>query len=262
MADKKFDLGDYVEVKDRIKVFYELFGQGRLVTANYELTREPDDKPKVIVTAYAYRTTDDPHPGVGTSWMYLPGKTSYTLGSEIENVETSAWGRAIGALGILIDKSIASANEIADKKVEAPQVRVAEPHANEPILEGPFTATGKIVVRKSGVSDGFLRQGPDGAFFIVAFSTVEDKTIPQVRVSGALAADVYDAADAKLDGLVCTLSGDLYRVPWSKDGKAMPAYQRLELRRIVTAGWTLPVPEAPSIPLFPEDEAQLDALLP
>jgi len=35
----RFDRGDYVEVKDRIAKFYELFGQGRLVTGEVRLVR-------------------------------------------------------------------------------------------------------------------------------------------------------------------------------------------------------------------------------
>src|SRR5262245_10982025 len=102
-------LADYVEVKDRIALFYQQHPDGRLVTAEVRFPEPMDDMPRVAVKALAYRTADDPHPGVGWSWMVLPGMTPYTKGSELENTETSAWGRAIGALGIGIDKSIASA---------------------------------------------------------------------------------------------------------------------------------------------------------
>ena len=98
MPDKKeFALGDYIEVKDRIARFYELFAGGRLVTTEVRATSEPDGKPRVWVQAAAYRTADDPHPGIGWSWLELPGATPYTRGSELENAETSAWGRAIGS---------------------------------------------------------------------------------------------------------------------------------------------------------------------
>ena len=113
MADKfnaKDALADYVTVPERIKLFYELFGQGRLVTGEVRVSTEPDGKPRVMVQGLAYRTPDDPLPGVGWSWMELPGTTSFTRGSELENTETSAWGRAIGAVGIGIAKSIASAS--------------------------------------------------------------------------------------------------------------------------------------------------------
>jgi hypothetical protein len=120
VSGRGFDLGDYVEVKDRIKLFYELYGNGRLMTTDVRLTNEPDGVPRVLVEAKAYRSPDDEHPAVGWSWMELPGKTTYTKGSEIENTETSAWGRAIAALGILVDRSIASQQEVSNKSGEEP----------------------------------------------------------------------------------------------------------------------------------------------
>jgi len=264
MADKKFDLGDYVEVKDRIRVFYESYGQGRLVTSGYELTREPDDKPKVIVTALAYRSPDDPHPGVGTSWMYLPGKTSYTAGSEIENVETSAWGRAIGSLGILIDRSIATSNEIDAKAGEpgpaAPDPVRAITRSDEPELIGPWSGSGAIRINKTGTADGFLRQSPDGAVLIVAFTTTEERKVAQVVFRGTLATDVLDAAGSELKGLICTVEGEMYRVPYYVgEPKVRREYDRLEVERITTSAWSLPIPMEPdSVAMF--DESEIDAL--
>jgi hypothetical protein len=60
MPDKKFELGDYVEVKDRIKLFYELYAQGRLVTSKVKVLTAPDGSQRVMVTAKAYRNPDDP----------------------------------------------------------------------------------------------------------------------------------------------------------------------------------------------------------
>ena len=90
-------LGGYVEVKDRIRLFYEKYPEGRLVTADVRWPAPDDDMPRVAVKAYAYRDPADVHPSVGWSWMVLPGSSSFTKGSELENTETSAWGRAIGS---------------------------------------------------------------------------------------------------------------------------------------------------------------------
>ena len=130
MSEKKgIDLGDYVEVKDRIRLFYELFGGGRLVTDEVTILTDPAGKQRVMIKALAYRTVDDPHPGVGHSWMEIPGRTPYTNGSEIENAETSAWGRAIGSLGILIAGSIATVGEIESKGGTVPPRAAATPPA-------------------------------------------------------------------------------------------------------------------------------------
>ncbi len=248
-------LADYVTVPQRIAQFYELFGTGRLVTGEVRVEMGPDGKPRVIVQGLAYRTPEDPLPGVGWSWMELPGTTAFTRGSELENTETSAWGRAIAALGILVDRSVASANEVRAKSGEdgpgKPDPVRAAIRADEPELIGPWSGTGAIGVTKK-VADGLLRQSPEGGLVIVTFTTTDEERIPQAIFRGALAADVIDAAGSMLNGLVGTLEGDLYSVPYFVGQEKIPRpFRRLEVKRIVTAGWTLPLEEAPTVPLFP-----------
>lgn len=103
-------LRDYIQVNERIMKFYETYENGSLQS---ELVRM-DDK-LVIVKAWAYRTPDDPRPGVGYSSMEIPGSTSFTKGSELENTETSAWGRALAALGFEVKRGIASKEEVQNK---------------------------------------------------------------------------------------------------------------------------------------------------
>ena len=71
---------------------------------------------RVTVKAYAYRTPEDARPGIGHSSLEIPGRTPYTKGSEIENCETSAWGRAIAALGFEVKRGISSAEEVRNKQ--------------------------------------------------------------------------------------------------------------------------------------------------
>lgn len=124
--------GKYTEVKNRIQLFYAAYPTGALVTESVTYPDMGDGVPRVQVQAAAFRTPDDAHPGRGTSWLVVPGKTPYTNGSEVENAETSAWGRAIAAVGIAIDQGIASAQEIRSKhggELEPPS-RPAETLAN------------------------------------------------------------------------------------------------------------------------------------
>lgn len=111
--------------------------------------------------------------------------------------------------------------------------------AATPKSHGPLVYRGSLRVRASGVSDGNVRQGPDGPYLIVA--AAGDRPIAQVVFEGALALDVLDAAAGTLDGLACELTGELWEVPWEKAGKAMPPFARLVVSRIVTADWTLPL---------------------
>ena len=101
MATFQDGLKDYVDVAERISIFREKYPTGCLQPANLEqpiLTYLLDGKNYIMYTACAYRTPDDPRPGVGVAWELVPGATSFTRGSEVMNAETAAWGRAIVAV--------------------------------------------------------------------------------------------------------------------------------------------------------------------
>ena len=126
-----FNMDGYVTVPERIALFYKRYPEGSLQMDPPVFT-EVEGKSYVIGRAYAYRTPDDARPSVGTAWEVIPGTTPYTRGSEIMNLETSAWGRCIGALGIGIDKSIATLDEIEAAKARNSIVRTTEAIPNDP----------------------------------------------------------------------------------------------------------------------------------
>ena len=102
---------DYVDVAERIRVFYEQYPEGRLTTVDWDIKPDLDGKTFVWVHAKAYRTPDDPLPGDGIAWEPIPGPTPFTKDSELMNAQTAAWGRAIIALGFAT-KKIASRDEV------------------------------------------------------------------------------------------------------------------------------------------------------
>lgn len=108
-----FNMDDYVPVAERVDAFKQTYPDGSLQSKIVELTDS-----RVTVMAMAYRTPEDPRPGIGHSSLEIPGKTPYTKGSEIENCETSAWGRAIAALGFEVKRGLASAEEVRNKQPE------------------------------------------------------------------------------------------------------------------------------------------------
>lgn len=103
-----FDLSDYVDVAERIRIFKEKYPDGSLQS---ELTQTNGNSPGWLCKAYAYRDGNDERPGIGHAFEPIPGKTPYTKDSEAMNAETSAWGRAIVALGFET-KKIASQQEV------------------------------------------------------------------------------------------------------------------------------------------------------
>ena len=130
-----FDMKDYVDVHQRIEKFYEKFPEGSIQTEVAKL-----DDSIVIMRAYAYRNPDDPRPSIGHSQLGIPGTTPYTRGSEIENAETSAVGRAIAFLGFETKNGIASAQEVRNKQTDTPRKAPSAPQETpqkpvEPVSE-------------------------------------------------------------------------------------------------------------------------------
>lgn len=238
-----FNLGDYVEVKDRIKLFYAAYPDGRLVTDRVELWQD-DEVPRIVVKALAYRTADDPHPGTGWSWMNLPGSTTYTRGSELENTETSAWGRAIGSLGIGIDKSIASANEVKSKSGEA----VADKPPTVEQTEGGLIGIASL--GKSAPVDGERRDTPQGPS--IGFVIGEGKDKVQVVAYGDLASALTTVLPDVI-GQRVQVYGPV-GMETMRVGTFDRRFPRVTLERIVAPDWTLPAVEATPEPLWtPED---------
>lgn len=134
----KPSMDDYIDVAERIEQFYARFEDGRLTERRAPWIATVPSGVFVVYTAAAYRTPDDPYPGIGTAWEPVPGKTSFTRDSEMMNAETSAWGRAILACGFASKgRPIASANEVRARTGDAvlPAARKAE-------LQGLYGQTG------------------------------------------------------------------------------------------------------------------------
>ena len=150
MAFDEKGLESYVDVAERISEFRDRYPEGTLQPADparpWQLIQaEGFDKGGELVhqtflvyVAAAYRTPDDQRPGIGAAWEVFPGRTPYTRGSELMNAETSAWGRAIIAVGAADAKrGVASRQEVAAARAQRnapPEVR-ADGSATEAELE-------------------------------------------------------------------------------------------------------------------------------
>lgn len=124
----------YVEVNERVKAFRALpeFKSMSLETEIYAVDSESviiravvrDEAGRIVSTGFAHEEKSSSN----------INRTSY-----IENCETSAVGRALGMLGIGIDTSIATADEVetAIAKQEAPRqvTEVSEPEKEETLFE-------------------------------------------------------------------------------------------------------------------------------
>jgi hypothetical protein len=105
-----FDISNYVTVAERVAEFYARYPEG---TIQFEFMGVMDGDPmKMWGVARAYRSADDPLPGVGTASEFIVGKSPYTNGSELQNLETACWGRACASLNIGTSKGLSTKEEI------------------------------------------------------------------------------------------------------------------------------------------------------
>ena len=146
-----FRMDDYVDVAERIRMFYEKYPEGSLQSYRDPQVMEIGGKPFIAYSAAAYRSKDDPHPGIGWAWEPVPGPTQFTKDSELMNAETAAWGRAIVACGFAT-KHVASQEEVRNRQSDAqpPAQRGGSPATSPPVTPPAAatnvdTRTGEIV---------------------------------------------------------------------------------------------------------------------
>ena len=121
---------EYAEVNQRVKAFRFLYPEGTILTK-----MEHYDGETVIFSATAYNGAEVL--SKGTAWEKF-GTSNVNRFSALENAETSAVGRCLGFLGLGIDTSIASAEEIQNAEL------------NEPLEDKYITAL-KEKLKKHGV---------------------------------------------------------------------------------------------------------------
>jgi len=126
----------YIEVNERLKFFRENYKDWSLeseilsiengVCIMKAVIKDPNGTIKAI--GHAYEKED-------SSFI---NKTSY-----IENCETSAWGRALGNLGIGIDTSVASAEEVQNAILNQNKIEEIKcPKCGKPISKNALEAWG------------------------------------------------------------------------------------------------------------------------
>ena len=121
-----FDLGDYVDVNERLAWFFTAYPEGSLQADILER-----GEGYVVIKAVAYRSPSDDRPGTGMASEPVPGRTPYTKDSEIMVGETSAWGRALAAIGAPTKGSIASREEVSNRTPAAGVAETAGPATTE-----------------------------------------------------------------------------------------------------------------------------------
>jgi hypothetical protein len=149
---------NYVDVAARLVEFKGKHPEGSLQPADVTQpfrTLTIGERDFVVVVAAAYRTPDDLRPGIGMAYEPFPGKTPYTRDSELQNAETSAWGRAIvAALAADTKRGVASADEVRNRQADRDE--------DEPPLASPAQLRARIA--KLGAAKGWSPDDVAGDF--------------------------------------------------------------------------------------------------
>ena len=110
------DLSGYVPVADRLAKLFADHPDAYLRPLDLRRPywiEEIGGATFLVYAAACYYDAADKCPGIGMAWEPFPGKTPYTRDSELQNAETSAWGRAIVAKGAAdTGAGIASRDEV------------------------------------------------------------------------------------------------------------------------------------------------------
>jgi hypothetical protein len=236
-----FKMDDYVPVNERIGAFKAEHPEGSLQSKIVELTEG-----RVTVMAMAYRTPDDPRPGIGHSSLEIPGSTSFTRGSEIENAETSAWGRAIAALGFEVKRGLASAEEVRNKQPEQGRgARASTPDASAPVQRSPeekaligqlLEVTGMTVSRMTLLADAVGVAKGERANADQLRAMLERATQPGTGVPPAPAADTPDD-EASVDSSPATDRASVASPPGDTPDPSQPSMEDV---LAVTGGEEIP----------------------
>lgn len=125
---------DYKDVATRLAEMRQVYPELSLQTIRCEIIDQGGQLGWLYVAA-AFRHPEDTRPGMGSAFEPIPGKTPYTKDSELMVAETSAWGRALVAIGADTKNGIASADEVKARNTDAPN----KP-SNAPTIDFPAEA--------------------------------------------------------------------------------------------------------------------------
>ncbi len=198
----------YVEVADRIRIFRDKYPEGSLQPAdlaNPYRIEHIGERVFVSYVAAAYRTPDDPCPGIGAAWEPFPGPTNFTKDSELQNAETSAWGRAIVAALAADTKHVASANEVRNRQASQ-EVKGPDP---QPTSKGNERRGPRVL---PGWVDYDEQRGAHDAYKERALEELDEPKRAELKAAfpeWPMTAEQMTAAAAKLQDLADQLTLEL-----------------------------------------------------
>ena len=137
---------EYAEVNQRVKAFRSLYPEGQIITEKLKeedgeiefIAKIGDGMGKVLTTGHAHE-------------VVVSSNINRT--SALENCETSAVGRAHGFLGIGIDTSIASYEEVTNARLQQEGLKLASKNEKEGLMATIETMAPKMNLKPDELTE-------------------------------------------------------------------------------------------------------------
>lgn len=130
------NLDGYVTVPDRLRMALAKYPDLRVQEEGAHIESTPAGEVLVCVVK-VWRSPDDPIPVIASASEPIPGRTPYTKNAERMVGFTSALGRALGYMGLGLDRGLASADEVRvrerERDHEAGYTQTPEPRRPDPV---------------------------------------------------------------------------------------------------------------------------------
>lgn len=217
-----FNPDEYVDVAERVQRFYETYPQGSLRCKEWSIV-EADGRTFFVYVAQAFRDEDDRNPAEGIAWEPVPGQTSYTKSSEAMVCETSAWGRAIAALGFEVKRGIASRQEVMNRRGAnggGEQSHSSDGNSHPAAVSTDLTYVGFASHKQKGFFERLLKDAGVTSQGVTEIVRYVEEDLPTDRVSKAI--DQLKEGDsqrtiAALNAQATEWASKQTDLPWSDD---------------------------------------------
>jgi len=125
-----FNLDGYVDVATRLKMLFEAYPNASVV-ADPPCVRQFNGQEYIEVTVTIHCNDEHNRMSRASAWE-PPGTTPFTKQSEAMVCETSAAGRAAGLLGFGLKSSVASLDEVRNRRQSSEQMHPSTQPADTP----------------------------------------------------------------------------------------------------------------------------------
>lgn len=172
----RFNLNDYETVEERIKRFYSMAPDGRIVTEIHDMY-DPQPPRTWVVKALVYLTAGDQAAGLPKATGYaveIDGTGGANNGSALENAETSAIGRALANMSISGNKrasreEMSKVNRIAETDWDAQASKITDVgglrwlYSQAKVSGAPADVLERLAERAKQLNPAGESQGADGS---------------------------------------------------------------------------------------------------